>query len=210
MTRWIQPVSLGIAALIPATGCGCSVNPVRLPLMLVGAAIDDSALEECVPELMGSSPEMADGMFGRRLDTFSDVNSDTKLLVYLVAGERSLGSRYVVEAVGGTITALYKTQQDLGGLTDTIQCDMVKEKVIGKTATVIQQESGLGQPKLTMHSRREGGLIRIYDVHKWPSLQGTRYCVLRFSEDGLCRHVRMVGVTASAKSNEVPLTDRDE
>jgi hypothetical protein len=178
--------------------------------MLVGAVLDDSALEECAPELMGSSPEMADGMFGRRLDTFSDVDSGTKLLVYLVAGEHSLGSRYVVEVVEGKITAIYKTQQDLGGLTETIQCDMVKKKVIGKTATVIEQESGLGKPKLTMHSRREDGLIRIYDVHQWPSLEGTRYCVLRFDEEDVCRHVRMVGLTASTGSTGDPLTGRDK
>ena len=60
---------------------------------------------------------MADAMFCWRLDTFSDVNSDVKLLVYLVAGEKSLGSRYVVEVTGNTITALYKTQQDIDGVT---------------------------------------------------------------------------------------------
>jgi len=158
---------------------------------------------------MGSSPEMADGMFGRRLDTFSDIASDAKLLVYLVAGEPSLGSRYVVEIVEGKITALYKTQQDLGGLTDAIQCEMVKERVIGKPASVIEHESSLGKPKLTMHSRREDGLIRIYDVGKWPSLEGTRYCVLRFDEEDVCRYVRMVGLTASTKSNGAPLTDRN-
>jgi hypothetical protein len=178
--------------------------------MLVGAALDGSALEESVPELLGSSPEMADGMFGGRLDTFSDVASDTKLLVYLVAGERSLGSRYVVEVVEGKITALYKTQQDLGGLTDAIQCEMVKERVIGKPACVIEQESSLGKPKLTMYSRRENGLIRIYDARKWPSLEGTRYCVLHFDKEDICRHVRMVGLTASTRSNGNPLTDRDK
>jgi hypothetical protein len=204
-----QLVSLAKAALVPALAWGCSLNPVRLPLMLIGAALDGSVLEDCAPELLGSTPEMADGMFGRRFDTFSHIDSDTQLLVYFVAGEGSLGSRYVVEVLEGKITALYKTQQDCDGLTDAIQCDMVKVKVIGKTATVIEQESGLGKPKLTMHSRREDGLIRIYDVHKWPSFEGSRYCVLSFDEKDVCRYVRMVGVTASTRSKGDLSTDRD-
>jgi len=41
-----QRVSLSMAALVPPLACGCSLNPVTLPLMLVGAALDGSALED--------------------------------------------------------------------------------------------------------------------------------------------------------------------
>ena len=195
-----QLVRCGAAALLAVLACGCRVGPVRLPLMLVGAAIDEATLREYEPELIGKAPEMADAMFGRRLDTFSDVNSDAKLLVYLVVGEKSLGSRYVVEATGNTITALYKTQRDIDGMADTIQCDLIRAEVLGMTPMTIERETDLGKPKLTMRSWRKAGLTRVYDVRKRSDLQGARYCVLRFDERDLCSDVQMVGVSASSKS----------
>ncbi len=196
-----QLYRVGAVALLSVFACGCRVNPVRLPLMLVGAAIDDAALKDREPELIGKGPEMADAMFGNRLDTYSDVNSDAKLLVYLVAGEETLGSRYVVEVAGNTINALYKTQQDIDGMADAIQRDQIKSKVLGMTAKAIEQETDLGKPTLIMRTWRGAGLTRIYDVAKWPQREGDRYCVLRFDERDLCRGVRMVGVSASSKSS---------
>ena len=54
---------------------------------------------------------------------------------------------------------------------------------------------------MTLHSYRNRGLVRIYDVGNWTHGK-PRYCLLYFNRHDVCRDVRMVGVSATTKRNE--------
>jgi hypothetical protein len=188
-------------ALLLLLTLGCRANPINLACTAIGSAVDDSYLKKLEPELLGEPPKKADEQFGRRLDTLSVVGGDTRLLVYLVAGQQA--ARYVVEVEGETIRALYKTERNITGAADAIQADTIKAKVAGRPPDDFPSEVELGEPAMTLHSTRAGGLIRIYDAPDQAGLGKKRYCVLEFDRADRCRDVRLVGLMAGTKSGSL-------
>ena len=192
---------IGVVAL-GGLGFGCRAHPVSLAMMLVGEAVNDADIEDRAEKLVGREVSAADQMFGSRQETLEDTNrAGREMIVYPVKGDVVGSSRYVVEASRSTVVALTKTKQNIDGMEDVIKQTALRAKLVGKNPRACSQDGDLGRPILVLRNRDTGNLVRCYDVSNFTNLRGARYCVLRFDANDRCAQVRLVGVSASTKSD---------
>ncbi len=195
--------NLGCLTILAAVAlaAGCRAHPASLAVMLIGDVIDDVDVEQRAAQLEGQVPSTADRMFGPRYNTLNDLRTDDQWLVYRPSDlERVF---FVATVSGGRIVGLTKARQDADGFEDVVHRLDLEARLLGNRPAECEREANLGQPAFTVHSRRTGSSMRIYDVTNWTDTRGARYCLLDFDQRERCNRIRMVGVTAASREDDI-------
>ena len=199
----LRLASLALLATIGAASSGC-VSAVGIGVQLVGKAVDTADVKKREKKLLGARPSAADEMFGQRLDTLRDVNSDRAWVIYPVELDVMGKDRYVVEVAHQKIVALTRAEKNSDPKRDIPRALIMESKVKGKPPTECETELDMGPPVLTVRSEATGLLSQVYDARHFKKLGSPDYCILRYDEQELCTDIEFLGIGASTKKE--PLT----
>ena len=94
-----------------ATSSGC-VTAAGIGVTLVGKVVDTADVKKREKELLGAKLSAAYGMFGERLDTLRDINSDRVWVIYPVKLDVMGKDRYVGEVAKNRIVALTRSEKN--------------------------------------------------------------------------------------------------
>jgi len=194
----LRLASYTMLAAIGASSSGC-ISAVGVGVKLVGKAVDTADVKKREKELLGTKLTTADEMFGKRLDTLRDLNSDRSWMIYPVEHDIMDKDRYVVEVADERIVALSRTEKNSDPKRDLPRALFIKSKIKGKPPTECAAELDMGDPLLTVRSDATGLLSQIYDARHFKELGSPDYCILRFDEQELCMGVEFLGIGASTK-----------
>ncbi len=191
--------------LLVASGCSNPLKTVtKIGIKLVGDATHEIDTERYAKQLLGQPADRADATLGPAIERFSDIHGPREAAVYRVEHDLLDKFRWVVEFQRDEIVALSKVQFDPGGGKDIIKKTLLRELLIGKTPSEVEDRRRFGTPELVLRSRSSGNLVRVYDVSKVTDLLGSRYCVLRFDRYERCEDIRLVGVPATRATQSNP------
>jgi hypothetical protein len=187
-----------------ATSAGCRLHPVSLASMAIGDAINDADVKKRQEKLFDQPVSAADEMFGDREETlvYAD-DTQRELITYPVKGDLLNSQNWVVESRNGKLVALSRVKRNIDGVEDVIKSAAIKPKVMGKSPEDCCRDAEFKEPIATLRSRESGEIMRVYDVRNWTNSRGARYCVLRFDENDRCKHINMLGVSASTTKDPV-------
>jgi hypothetical protein len=181
-----------------ASSSGC-ITAVGIGFNLVGKAVDVADVKKREKELLGARLSTADEMFGKRLDTLRDLNSDRSWVIYPVEIDILGDDRYVVEVAAERIVALSRTEKNSDPKRDLLRVLIIRSKIKGMPRTECAAELDMGSPLLTVRSDATGLLSQIYDARHFKELGSPDYCILRFDEQELCMDVEFLGIGASTR-----------
>ena len=183
---------------------GCRAHPVSLATLFAGDAINDVDVKNRRSKLMGQDETTADSMFGQRLETLVDIERrGVSIIFYPVENDLFKKSRYIVELEDGKIVMFAKTKQDIDGIEDLIHDANLERKLIGKKPKQCSKDGDLGAPLRTFRNKKDGQLLRVYDIRHWTDFMGARYCILRFDANDHCQDVTLMGVSATTKKDPI-------
>lgn len=197
-------VELLLCGLLLASSAGCRLHPVSLASMAIGDAINDADVKKRQEKLMDQPVTAADEMFGAREETLVDaLDAQRELITYPVKGDLLDSQNWVVESRGGKLVALSRVKRNIDGVEDAIKAAAIEPKVMGKSPEDCRRDAEFKEPLATLRSRESGEVMRVYDVRNWTNSRGARYCVLRFDENDRCKHIKLLGVSASSVEDPV-------
>lgn len=207
VTCYTQTSSLRLATFalltaVVAASSGCT-TAVSVGVKLVGSAVDRADVSNLAKKLIGNKSASADEMFGERLDTLRDLNSDRAWLVYPVELDVLGKDRYVVEVADDKIVALTRAEKNSDPKLDIPRALLMEAKVKGKPPAECEAELDLGKPLLTVRSEATGLLSQLFDARLIKELGQPHYCILRYDKDELCKDVEFIGVGASTKKKPI-------
>ncbi len=194
----LRLASYMLLAAMGAFSSGC-ITAVEIGVNLVGKAVDTADVKKRQKELLGAKLVAADEMFGKRLDTLRDIDSDRSWVVYPVEGDLMGNDRYVVEVAAERIVALSRTEKNSDPKRDLLRVLIIERQIKGKPAKECAAELDMGDPLLAVRSDATGLLSQIYDARHFKEFGSPDYCILRFDDQELCKGVEFLGIGASTK-----------
>ena len=197
--RMAHAVPLALVALV--AGCGSPVTTAaKLGMRVVGNVVSDAETQKLAGQLVGQPPSAADQALGERVDTFQDVKSTRQWVTYPVKMDLLGSKRYVVGVADSRIVAVEMVEKESGKI-NLARRLIYLAKVKGKGPAECETALGLGPPLLTVRSRNTGALTQLYDSRMVKELQGTKWCILRYDNNGLCEKVDLVDVHEARGGN---------